>query len=145
MSGLVVVDARADWPLHIPGMQVVTAWEYLAQDPDEMSRNTRVYNLCLRMLSDPDAAADATQEAFLSAYRAMDRFTGGNFRSWMLRIASNACLDALRARNRHPAQSLERGRSMPGCDGQGPPDSVAFPYPPVDGHSVPVRRSHGHS
>jgi glutathione synthase/RimK-type ligase-like ATP-grasp enzyme len=46
MSGLVVVDARADWPLHIPGMQVVTAWEYLAQDPDEMSRNTRVYNLC---------------------------------------------------------------------------------------------------
>jgi RNA polymerase sigma factor (sigma-70 family) len=75
---------------------------------------TRVYNLCLRMLSDPDAAADATQEAFLSAYRAMDRFKGGNFRSWLLRIASNACLDALRARNRHPAQSLERGRSTPG-------------------------------
>lgn len=78
---------------------------------------TRVYNLCLRMLSDPDAAADATQEAFISAYKAIDRFKGGHFRSWLLRIASNACLDALRARNRHPAQSLERGHSWPGSSG----------------------------
>jgi RNA polymerase sigma-70 factor (ECF subfamily) len=76
---------------------------------------TRVYNLCLRMLSDPDAAADATQEAFISAYKAIDRFKGGHFRSWLLRIASNACLDALRARNRHPSQSLERGHSSQGA------------------------------
>jgi hypothetical protein len=46
MSGLVVVDSRADWPLQIPGMQIFTAWEYLALDADEFSRNTRVYNLC---------------------------------------------------------------------------------------------------
>ena len=54
---------------------------------------TRVYNLCYRMLSDPDEAADATQEAFISAYKAIGRFKGGNFRAWVLRIASNACLD----------------------------------------------------
>src|SRR5438093_11502500 len=70
---------------------------------------TRVYNLCYRMLSDPDAAADATQETFLSAYRAIGRFKGGQFRAWLLRIASNACLDMLRARKRKPAQSLDRG------------------------------------
>lgn len=46
MSGLVVVDSRADWPLQIPGMQILTAWEYLAQEPDSVVRNTRVYNLC---------------------------------------------------------------------------------------------------
>src|SRR6266508_6874306 len=63
---------------------------------------TRVYNLCYRMLSDPDEAADATQEAFLSAYRAIGRFQGGQFRSWVLRIASNACLDILRSRKRRP-------------------------------------------
>src|SRR5436853_6344753 len=54
---------------------------------------TRVYNLCYRMLSDPDAAADATQEAFLSAYRAIGRFKGGQFRAWVLRIAAKACHD----------------------------------------------------
>lgn len=66
----------------------------------------RVYNLCLRMLSDPDAAADATQEAFLSAYRAIGRFKGEQFRTWLFRIATNACLDMLRSRKRKPTQSL---------------------------------------
>lgn len=67
---------------------------------------TRVFNLCLRMLSDPDAAADATQEAFLSAYKAIGRFKGETFRTWLFRIATNACLDMLRSRKRKPTQSL---------------------------------------
>lgn len=46
MSGLVVVDSRADWPLQIPGMQIVTAWEYLSLEPETLARNVRVYNLC---------------------------------------------------------------------------------------------------
>src|SRR5213080_3599898 len=68
----------------------------------------RVYNLCYRMLSDPDSAADATQEAFLSAYKAIGRFQGGQFRSWVLRIATNVCLDMLRSQKRRPTQSLDR-------------------------------------
>jgi len=67
----------------------------------------RVYNLCWRMLGDPDAAADATQDAFFAAYRALDRFRGGSFKAWLLRIAANACYDQLRARRRHPSQSLD--------------------------------------
>ncbi len=66
----------------------------------------RVYNLCYRMLSDPDSAADATQEAFLSAYKAIGRFKGEQFKTWLLRIATNACLDALRSRKRRPVQPL---------------------------------------
>lgn len=46
MSGLVVVDSRADWPLQIPGMQIVTAWEYLSLEPDSVAPKARVYNLC---------------------------------------------------------------------------------------------------
>src|SRR5438045_3337344 len=68
---------------------------------------TRVYNLCYRMLSDPDEAADAAQETFLSAYKAIGRFKGGHFRAWVLRIASNACLDMLRSRKRRQASSLD--------------------------------------
>lgn len=46
MTGLVVVDSRSDWPLHIPGMHVMTAWDYLTVEPEILQRNIRVYNLC---------------------------------------------------------------------------------------------------
>ena len=67
----------------------------------------RIYNLCYRMLGDPDSAADAAQDAFLSAFRNLHSFRGGSFRSWMLRIATNTCYDALRARKRRPVISLD--------------------------------------
>ena len=65
-----------------------------------------VFNLCLRLVGDRGAAEDATQEAFLSAYRSMARFEGGSFRSWLFRIAANECKDELRRRRRRPAESL---------------------------------------
>ena len=67
----------------------------------------RVYNLCYRMLGDPDSAADAAQDAFLSAFRNLRGFRGGSFRSWILRIATNACYDLLRSRKRRPTVSLD--------------------------------------
>ncbi|MDZ4277858.1 MAG: sigma-70 family RNA polymerase sigma factor [Dehalococcoidia bacterium] len=67
----------------------------------------RVYNLCLRMLGSPPAAEDATQEAFLSAYRSIGRLRGSGVRSWLFRIASNTCIDELRRRRRQPQVSLE--------------------------------------
>jgi RNA polymerase sigma-70 factor (ECF subfamily) len=67
----------------------------------------RVYNLSFRMLGDRDSAADAAQEAFFSAYRNLRSFRGGSFRSWLLRIATNACYDVLRARQRRPSVSIE--------------------------------------
>jgi RNA polymerase sigma factor (sigma-70 family) len=66
-----------------------------------------VYNLAYRILGDPDAASDATQDAFLSAYRAIDRFRGGSFKAWLLRIVTNACYDQLRVKQRRPADSLD--------------------------------------
>lgn len=69
----------------------------------------RVYNLSFRMLGDSDSAADASQEAFLAAYRNLRSFRGGSFRSWLMRIASNACYDMLRARKRRPSVSLDLG------------------------------------
>lgn len=66
-----------------------------------------VYNLCYRLLGDTGAAEDASQEAFLSAYKAIGRFEGGNFRSWLLRIAANECKDELRRRQRKSTGSLE--------------------------------------
>lgn len=72
-----------------------------------MAYQGQVYNLCLRMLGSPQAAEDATQEAFISAYRAITRFRRGNFRAWLLRIAANACYDELRRRRSRPQVPLE--------------------------------------
>jgi RNA polymerase sigma factor (sigma-70 family) len=65
-----------------------------------------VYNVCLRMLGDPQQAEDATQETFFAAYRSIKSFRGGVFRGWLLRIAANQCYDALRQRRRRPIEPL---------------------------------------
>jgi len=66
-----------------------------------------VYNLCLRMLGNTQAAEDATQDAFLSAFRGVGKFRGGSFRAWLCRIAANACRDQFRLQRRRPTTSLD--------------------------------------
>ena len=67
----------------------------------------RVYSQAYRVLNDPHGADDATQEAFISAYKNLRSFRGGSFRAWLLRIVTNACYDELRRRKRKPTTSLE--------------------------------------
>jgi RNA polymerase sigma-70 factor (ECF subfamily) len=66
-----------------------------------------VYNLCYSMLGHRQAAEDASQEAFISAYRNLSGLRGGAFRPWLLRIAANACHDELRRRARRRSSSLD--------------------------------------
>lgn len=54
---------------------------------------------CRRLLGDATEAEDKVQEAFMRAFRHLDRFDPSRrFGSWLYRIAQNACVDALRAR-----------------------------------------------
>jgi RNA polymerase sigma-70 factor (ECF subfamily) len=63
----------------------------------------RIYHLCLRILADPEDAADAAQDAFLMALRKLDQFRGeAAFTTWLHRVAVNACYDVLRKRKRTP-------------------------------------------
>jgi len=66
-----------------------------------------LFNTALRIMGDQEAAADATQEAFLSAFRAIKSFRGGSFKSWLLRTVTNACYDELRRQKRRPTSPLE--------------------------------------
>ncbi len=83
-----------------------------------------VYNVALRLVGDSDTAADVTQDAFLSAYRHLDQFKGGSFRSWLLRIATNASYDVLRSRRHKKGQSLDE---MTGDSSFDVPDPAELP------------------
>jgi RNA polymerase sigma-70 factor, ECF subfamily len=72
-----------------------------------------VYSLALRMLGSPAAAEDAAQEAFIRAYRRLETFRGGNFRSWLFSIVANLSRDELRRRARRPQLSLDAARDDP--------------------------------
>jgi RNA polymerase sigma-70 factor (ECF subfamily) len=80
----------------------------LKGDLDAFNRLVELYQdylfaVTVRMLGDREAAADAVQEAFFSAYRNLARFRGDAFRSWLTRIALNAATDTLRVKKRRPA------------------------------------------
>jgi len=60
---------------------------------------THVYNLCYRMLGEPEAAEDAAQESFLRAYQNLHRYDQSRpFATWLLSIAAHYCIDRLRRR-----------------------------------------------
>ncbi len=65
------------------------------------------FNLAYRMLNDSAAAEDATQTAFISAYRNLKTFRGGSFRAWVMRMVTNTCYDDLRRSHRRPTVPLE--------------------------------------
>lgn len=80
------------------------AFEVLVQ-----RHSARVYNLCLRILGDPDEAADASQDTFLATLRKLSTFRGDSaFTTWLHRVTVNACYDSLRRKRRRPLLQLVR-------------------------------------
>ncbi|MEX1255186.1 MAG: sigma-70 family RNA polymerase sigma factor [Dehalococcoidia bacterium] len=94
-----------------------------------LAHQDRVYNLCLRMLGSPQAAEDAAQETFISAYRHVERLRGPSLSSWLLRIASNACVDELRRLKRRPQVPL----GAPDADDDAPAYEIADPVEGPEG------------
>lgn len=82
------------------------AWVLASQKGDQLAFNRlvlkwehRVYNLTLRMLNDPEEAAETTQEIFLAVYRNIKRFRmQASFSTWIYRIAVNHSISRLRRR-----------------------------------------------
>ncbi len=79
----------------------------------------RMWAVALRTLRDPEEAADAVQDACISAFRAADRFRGDSaITTWLHRIVVNACLDRIRRRQVRPTVPLpEEGPGEPVAPG----------------------------
>jgi RNA polymerase sigma-70 factor (ECF subfamily) len=70
-----------------------------------------VINFASRMLQDLTEAEDIAQAAFVQVYKAADRYqTSARFTTWLFTITRNLCLNELRRRSRHPADSLDQTR-----------------------------------
>jgi RNA polymerase sigma-70 factor (ECF subfamily) len=82
------------------------AWVIQAQQGDDEAftrlvetYQTPVFNLCYRMLGEPESAEDAAQETFLRAYQHLSRYDQKRpFATWLLSIAAHYCIDRLRRR-----------------------------------------------
>jgi RNA polymerase sigma-70 factor (ECF subfamily) len=89
----------------------------------------RVYAVCLRVLGNPDDAADAAQDALLAMIRKLDGFRGeAAFTTWLYRVAMNVCYDHLRRAKRRPM--LRRD------------DDAPAPEPALDDHADAVAGAH---
>ncbi|WP_030452617.1 MULTISPECIES: RNA polymerase sigma factor SigM [Herbidospora] len=80
----------------------------------------RMWAVALRTLGDPDEAADAVQDAFVSAYRKAESFRGdAAVTTWLHRIVVNACLDRMRRKSVRPVaddeliEAAERDMPLP--------------------------------
>lgn len=95
---------------------------------DELFRRYRgvAYKVAYRLLGHEADALDAVQDGFVNALRHLERFRGhSSFKTWLLRVVSNAALDLGRQRRRRDTWT-----GSPPADDPGPVDSV----PPPDGN-----------
>ncbi len=69
---------------------------------------TLLFRIALRMLGDEDDAADAAQLAWISAFRNLTGFRGGNLRTWLARVVVNTCYDEIRRRHRRREVPLQQ-------------------------------------
>jgi RNA polymerase sigma-70 factor (ECF subfamily) len=99
------------------------AWGELVQRYQD-----RLYAVCLRMVSDPETAADLTQDAFVKVIQGLDTWDGrARLSTWIIRVTMNVCLSHLRAAKVRRHSSLDQPIQSPfvgGASDEGPITTV---------------------
>jgi RNA polymerase sigma-70 factor, ECF subfamily len=97
-------DADGDWPSDLDLLRRHAAGDNEAFGELFRRHRDRLWAVALRTVGDPEEAADALQDAMVSAFRRAGDFRGDSaVTTWLHRIVVNACLDRLRRRAARPA------------------------------------------
>lgn len=97
-----------------------------------------VYHVTYRILGDFDDAEDATQDTFITAFRRLETYRGGNFRAWLMRVAINTCYSLLRYQKRRPSTPLHDLGGENFDDGPPIPDPIATPEQAIQDKELSV-------
>ncbi len=101
-------DSPADTPSDARLLQRLRAGEEAAFDELVCLAGDRMLAVARRFMRREEDAQDAVQDAFLSAFKSLDRFDGrSRLTTWLHRIVVNACLMRIRAQRRRPERSIE--------------------------------------
>jgi RNA polymerase sigma-70 factor (ECF subfamily) len=93
----------------------------------------RVHAVCRRIVTHPEDALDATQEALIAIARGIGRFDGrSRFTTWIYRVATNAALDELRRRKRRPVPGISKDAASDGGSSRQAGERAADPTEQVD-------------
>jgi RNA polymerase sigma-70 factor (ECF subfamily) len=117
------VSGEARAPFVLPAEEAALLAQLRAGDADAYERwvratAPRVLRVVRRLLRNEQDAQDATQEAFLNAFKHLDGFDGSaRLSTWLHRIAVNAALMKLRSQRRRPEQPIEP--QLPRFDAEG--------------------------
>jgi RNA polymerase sigma-70 factor (ECF subfamily) len=95
-----------------------------------------VMNMIYRTLPDATEAEDLAQHVFIQVYKSAHRYqVTAKFSTWIFTIARNLCLNEIRRRTRHPAESLDAGATEND-------DQPAFQYADTKNFSAPEALVH---
>lgn len=138
-------EVRAGTPVPVADEELVRraqAGERGSFDELVVRYKDRIYNLCFQKLGDAEEALDASQEAFVKAYRAIGAFEGkAKFFTWIFRIAVNCAFTRRRkrARERQAAPvSLEQAAARGDRDGDGGDGGRGFDAPDLRGEPAAI-------
>jgi RNA polymerase sigma-70 factor (ECF subfamily) len=113
-----------EWVLQVQNGKTA-AFEILVQ-----RHQKRIFNLLYRWLGDIEEAADAAQEVFLSAYRALPEFRGDAlFSTWLYRIAINQAINRRKRLAVDQSRRSTPGPADPEGDGSDPMADLPHPGP----------------
>ena len=103
----IVAAVSGDEPSDIDLLRAHVAGDSAAFDTLVRRHRDRLWAVALRTLGDREEAADAVQDALISAFRSADSFRGDSaVTTWLHRIVVNACLDRVRRRKSRPTVEL---------------------------------------
>lgn len=101
---------------------------------------SRIFNVCYWMLGNRDEAADASQDAFVRAFRSLANFRGDSaFGTWLHRIAVNVAIDSAARRKKAPLPYSDLKSGGDGDDGRDDPEPDPSTQPGLDPAQLAVR------